>query len=398
MLTDAKVRALEAGVKPYKAADGGGLFIQVMPSGSRWWRFRYRFSGREKLLSLGVYPETSLKNAREKRDAYRVQLAQGLDPSTLRRVKRSDRQDTFRAVALEWLDGQKTILKPQTMAQYQRRLEKYAFPLLGQIPIKEIAAPDMLRMIQKFEAREIYETAHRVRSLCSLVFCYAIVMGRAETNPAESIRGALKPVKTQHFAALTEPKRIAELLRAIDSHRGSPIVRAALQLGVLTFVRPGELRGARWSEFDLAVGEWRIPAERMKKAREHLVPLSRQALVILRELRLLSGNGDLLFPSVRSNARPMSDNTLNAALRSLGFAAGEQTAHGFRTLASTRLNESGFNGDLIELQLAHVEQDRSRAAYNRASRMDDRREMMQWWADHLDALRTRPSDGFPETG
>lgn len=392
MLTNLQIKSAQPKSKTYKQTDGRGLYLQVNPNGSKWWRFRYKFGGREKLLSLGTYPDTSLKSAREKREAARQLLADDIDPSAERQAAREAQASTFKAVALEWLEvagnPSSGALKQVTIKQLTRRLEKYAFPKLGNSPISSIEPRDLLRVLRRLEANGTHETAHRVRALCSRVFRYAIATGRAERDIAADLKGALAAVKTQHFAAIVEPRRIGELLRSIDGYEGHETVAAALRLAPLVFVRPGELRAALWDEFDLEAGEWRIGAERMKMGRPHLVPLASQAVEILEDLHAHTGDSDYVFPSIRSKERPMSDNTLNAALRRLGFAKHEMTAHGFRSMASTRLNEMGYPPDIIELQLAHQETNKVRAAYNRAERLAERRDMMQAWADYLDGLRS----------
>lgn len=391
MLTDRQIKNAEPRAKPYKLFDERGLFVLVYPNGRRGFRFRYRYGGREKLISFGPYPDCSLKAARKKRDAARQTLDAGSDPSAIRQAEKLAQADTFEAIAREWLGagcpggrGRKGV-SSDTADQLQNRLTKYVFPYLGRWPIIDISAPELLKLLRRIEAKGTHETAHRVRSLVSRIFRYAIATGRAERDPAADLMGALAPARTQNFAAITDPRRIGELLRAIDGYQGQPAVMAALRLAPLVFVRPSELRGAEWQEFD--GNEWRIPASRMKMDREHIVPLSRQAVAILDELRPITGQSRLLFPSLRSADRPISENTINAALRRLDFGKNEMTGHGFRTMASTRLNEMGFPGDVIELQLAHSETNKVRAAYNRAERMAERRMMMQAWADYLDGLR-----------
>jgi integrase len=387
-LTDTAIRSAKPKEKPYKLFDGGGLFLLVQPGGSRLWRLKYRIDGREKLLSVGTYPEVSLKSARERREDARRQIAAGVDPSAKRKAERAARADTFEAIAREWLDLKRGSLSERTYDKRLSRFEAFVFPSLGKRPIASITAPDLLAVIKRVEARGINETAHRVRSESSAVFRYAIATGRAERDPAADLRGALAPVVVRNHPAITEPAKIGGLLRSIYGYSGQPSTEYALKLLPLTFVRPGELRGAEWSEFDLDGGEWRIPKERMKMNEQHVVPLSSQAVTLLRELQLLTGNGRYLFPSLRTDERPISNNTLNAALRRLGYTGDEMVSHGFRSMASTSLNELGWEPDLIELQLAHAERDEVRGAYNRAQRLGDRRKMMQAWADYLDSLRT----------
>ena len=391
MLTVAQIRGLKPKDKPYKKSDGRGLYIIVNPNGSRWWRFKYQFGGREKLLSLGTFPDTSLKFARGKCDEMRKLLAGNINPSTKRQAEKIAQDDTFEAIAREWLkltgNPKSGSLMPGTVEQLRRRLEKYVFPSLGQQPIADIKPADLLKTLRRIESRGTHETAHRVRSLCGRIFRFAIATGRAERDVAADLQGARAPVKSQNFAAITEPKRIGELLRAIDGYQGQPVVMTALKLAPLLFVRPGELRAAVWAELDLDAAEWRIPAERTKMGKSHLVPLSNQSVALLKEIHASTGNGTFVFPSLRSCERPISDNTLNAALRRLGYSQEEMTAHGFRTMASTRLNEMGYPPDVIELQLGHTERNKVRAAYNRAQRLTERCQMMQTWADYLDGLR-----------
>jgi integrase len=386
MLTDTALKALKPRGKPYKQSDSGGLYVLVTREGSRLWRFKYRYGGREKLLAIGAYPDTSLKLAREKRDAARTALAAGVDPSAQKQAEKGQLADTFEGIAEEWLG--KLKLKADTVAQLRHRLRTYAFPHLGAKPVRTVTPAEVLDVLRRIERRGTHETAHRVRSLCGRVFRYAVATGRAERDPVNDLRGALVSAKAQSFAAITEPKAIGGLLRAIDGYQGQPAVMAALKLAPLLFVRPGELRAAEWNEFDLDAAEWRIPAHRMKMGEPHLVPLSDQAVKVLRELNALTGRGRFLFPSLRSAERPISDNTLNAALRRLGYATDEMTTHGFRSMASTRLNEMGYPPDVIERQLAHAERNKVRAAYNRAERLAERRAMMQAWSDYLDGLRS----------
>ena len=401
MLTDTQIRATKAGEKPVRLYDERGLYLEVTTTGGRWWRFKYRFAGKEKLLSMGTYPDTPLKAARDKRDRARALLEDGVDPSEARRAEKASRSEVvvngFEAVAREW---HATIHLGQVSAGHAVRtlirLEQDVFPWLGGVPIGEIKAPQLLHTIRRIEARGAIETAHRALQACGQVFRYAIATGRAERDPAPDLRGALKPVLVQHMAAITDPKRVGDLLRAIESYKGMPITRAALQLAPLVFVRPGELRKAEWIEFDLDSAQWRIPAARMKRTRQeklsgtaHVVPLSRQALAILRELQPLTGHGRYLFPSPRTGERPMSDNGVLSALRRMGFPSDEMTGHGFRAMARTLLAER-LNVDeaVIEAQLAHAVKDSLGRAYNRTEFLEQRRKMLQTWADYLDKLRT----------
>jgi len=386
MLTEKAIRAARPKEKAYKLFDERGLYLLVTPDGGRWWRLKYRYAGREKLISLGVYPDVTLKQARERRDEARRLLADGIDPSAKRQAERISRADTFRALATEWLALQKH-LSPSTLDRDRARLERFIYPFLGAAPVSAITAQQLLATLRRIEARGTYETAHRVRAVVSRILRYAVATGRAEHDVSADLKGALAPRLRRNFPAITDPARIGELLRAIDGYIGQATTHAALRLAPYVFVRPGELRRAEWAEIDLERAEWRIPAHKMKTREPHIVPLSRQAVGILRELQPLTGHGRYVFPSLRTAAEPISNNTLNAALRRLGYDKTEMVAHGFRAMASTLLNEQGWPPDVIELQLAHKERNKVRAAYNRAERLAERREMMQAWADYLDALR-----------
>jgi integrase len=386
-LSDTRVRTAKARERPYKLFDERGLFLLVTPAGGRLWRLRYRMAGVEKLLALGVYPDVPLKRAREKRDEARTLIADGIDPNAQRKAERGAQAQTFEAVAAEWLELQKKSLAPETLSILGARLNSALYPYLGSRPVAAITAQELLAVLRRIEARGRHETAHRVRALAGRVLRYAVATGRAQYDVATDLRDALAPVKSHNFASVTEPLRVGELMRAIHHYSGYPVTALALKLAPLVFVRPGELRAAEWSEFDLANAEWRIPAARMKMKEQHIVPLAHQAIAILRELEPLARGGRYLFPSLRTRDRPMSENTINAALRRLGYSNEEQTGHGFRSMASTLLNEQGFPPDIIELQLAHTERNKVRAAYNKAQRLPERRKMMQTWADYLDGLR-----------
>ena len=388
MLTDQAIRRANAAERPRKLFDGYGLFLLVSPSGGKWWRLKYRFGGKAKTLSLGVYPTIGLKQARELAYKARQTLARGVDPGAERKAEKARRSgaESFEGVAREWFKRFSRDWTPEHAETVIQRLEKNVFPWLGTRPVGEIAAPELLAVLRRIEARGALEVAHRVGQICGQVFRYAVSTGRAPRDISADLRGALPASPERHHAALTKPSDVAGLMRAIDGYKGSFIVRCALRLLALTFVRPGELRKAEWSEFDLDENIWRIGAERMKMRREHLVPLSRQALEVLHELQALTGNGRYLFPGARSANRPMSENTIVAALRYMGYGRGQVTAHGFRTMASTLLNEMGWPPDAIERQLAHAERDEVRGAYNRAEYLSERRRMMQAWADYLDGL------------
>ncbi len=392
-ITDIAIRNAKPADKPQKLFDGGGLFLLITPNGGKWWRLKYRYAGKEKLLSFGTYPEISLKDARERRDEARKLIAHGADPSVEKQQskieKRISAANTFKSVADEWLEKQSKKHSESTQKKHKTILNNDLLPWLGKRPLKEIKAPELLSVIQRIESRGANEMAHRALRLSSKVFLYGIVTGRAMRNPAADLRGALEPVIVTHHAAITDPKQVGGLLRAIEGYTGSFIVKCALQLSPMVFTRPGELRKAEWVEFDFDKAEWTIPAERMKMRVPHLVPLSKQALKILLELKSLTGNGKYVFPSVRTSDRPMSDNTVNAALRRLGFGHDEMTGHGFRAMARTILDEVlGFRPDFIEHQLAHAVRDPNGRAYNRTAHLAERRKMMQAWADYLDKLKS----------
>jgi len=389
MLTETQIRAAKPGEKPYKLFDERGLFLLVSPDGGRWWRFKYRLEGREKGLSLGIYPDVPLKRARERRDEARRLVADGIDPSSRRKAQKAALADTFEAVAREWLDMKRKALAEVTSDKRLQRFEAFLFPRLGRRPISTITAPELLDALRRVERHGKNVTAHRLRSESGQIFRYAIATGRAERDIAADLRGALTPVVVKNHAAITDPAGIGQLLRAIDSYQGQQTTEAALKLAPLVFVRPGELRKAQWEEINLDGTEWRIPAARMKMRETHIVPLSRQAVAILRDLHSVTGPDGYVFPGLRDSNRPMSENALTAALRRMGYTGDEMTWHGFRSLASTALNEQGFPPDVIELQLAHKERNEVRAAYNKAQRLEERRKMMQSWADYLDTLKAR---------
>jgi integrase len=390
-LTEFTVRAAKPATKDAKLFDERGLYLLVCANGSKLWRLKYRFSGREKLLSLGAYPDIGLKRAREAREEARKLLATRIDPSSRRKLQKMAQANTFETVAREWLSLQEKTLSDSTLSRERSRLERFIFPHLGGRPIAQITPAELLGVLRRIDLRGTNDSAHRTRSICSRVLRYAVATGRAERDCTADLRGALPPVTGGHFAAITEPAKIGELLRAIDGYVGQPSTAYALRLAPYVFVRPGELRQATWSEFDLNGAEWRIPECRMKAGEPLLVPLSRQVLEILRRLQPITGHGRYLFPSLRSVTRPISDNTVNAALRRLGYSSEEMTGHGFRSMASTALNEQGWHPDLIELQLAHAERNKVRGAYNRAQRLTERRQMMQAWADYLDRLQANTS-------
>jgi integrase len=391
MLSDIAVRNAKAAAKPYRLADEKGLYLEVVPSGGKLWRMKYRFSGKEKRLALGVYPTVTLRDAREKRDAARKLLANAIDPSVERRIQKASRieraANSFETVAREWFAKRSPNMADSHSSRVLRALERDVFPWLGTRPVAEVTAPELLLILRRVEGRGAAETAQRLRQICGQVFRYAIATGRAERDPAADLKGAIIVPRGGRFPAITEPKALGALLHTLWGYQGTFVVRSALRLAPYTFVRPGELRKAEWRELDLDGALWKIPGPRMKGRVEHLVPLSRQAVEVLRELQPLTGSGRLVFPSVRSAERAMSDNTVLAALRRLGVDKSEMVGHGFRAAASTLLNEQGWNRDAIERQLAHNERDPVRAAYHRADYLAERRRMMQAWADYLDGLR-----------
>jgi integrase len=390
MLKDVAVRNAKPSAKPRKLSDGGGLHVLIQPTGSKLWRLAYRFAGKQKTLALGVYPAVSLEEARRLRDEAKKLLARFLDPSVQRKAdKQAGKDCSFRAVAEEVTAKLEREGRAQPTLAKKRWLLDFAYPAFGDRPVAEITARDLLALLRKIEGRGLYETARRLRSTCGMVFRYAIATGRADRDPSIDLRGALTAPQVTHRATIIDPKNIGALLRAIDGFDGQPTTRAALRLGAYLFVRPGELRHAEWNEFDLDRAVWSIPAEKMKMRRPHRVPLARQPLAIVRELQEITGNGSRLFPSVRTFTRPISENTLNAALRRLGYGSEEMCTHGFRGMACTRLNEMDhWNPDAIERQLAHQEANAVRRAYTHGVDFwAERVQMMQAWADYLDALR-----------
>jgi integrase len=396
-LSTAKIQNATAQKKTVRLFDGRGLYLEIAPTGSRWWRFKYRFAGMEKRISLGVYPDVGLKKARDRRDEMRKLVADGIDPSAARKQQKLMALDatanTFEAVAREWFEKHSANWEASYSVKLLARLEANVFPWLGDRPIRDIKPPELLSVLRRVESRGVLETAHRLMNYCGNIYRYAVATGRAERDISSDLRGALPPSTPQHHASVTDPEGVAALLRAIDGYRGSNVTRYALQLAPLVFVRPGELRKAEWNEVDFEAGEWRIPAERMKMKTKHIVPLSSQAVAILRTLQPLTGKGHYVFPGARSRERCMSENTVNGALRRLGWSGSEMTGHGFRSMASTLLNEQGWNRDAIERQLAHTERNSIRAAYNYAEHLPERRRMMQAWSDYLDGLKRRPDAG-----
>ncbi len=390
-LTDRAIANLKATGKIHKHFDGGGLYVHVSPSGGKLWRMAYRFGGKEKLLSFGSYPAITLKRAREKREEAKTLLAEGIDPGEhkkeVTKIAEELTQNTFENIAREWHAKFSERWEPKNARKILIRMEKDIFPFIGSMSITTIKPKELLTVIQRIEARGAVEYAHRTMQYCGKVFRYAIATDRAEHDISADLRGAIPPPKTKHHATITDPIKVGQLLRATDSYDGHFIVLCALKLAPLTFVRPGELRGAEWEEFDFNREEWRIPPARMKMNEQHIVPLARQTLEILQTLHKVNGHGKYLFPSVLTDQRSISDNTVNTALRRMGYSKEEMTGHGFRSMASTLLNELGWNGDAIERQLAHAERNKVRASYNFAEFLPERRKMMQAWADYLDELR-----------
>ena len=385
-LSDAKARNAKSKARPYKISDGEGLFLVVMPSGSKYWRLRYFYAGKEKMLALGVYPEVSLADARDKRAQARKVLAAGNDPSNVKReAKRLIKQrnaNSFESVAREWYEKGKHTWAASSVIDKLARLEHHVFPKLGPRPIADITPPDVLDMLRAIEARGTLETAKRVMQMCGQIFMYAIATGRAQRNPVPDLRGALRTPVVKHHAFIKESE-LREYLQKLEAYDGALQTKLALRFLLLTFVRTTELRAAEWNEIVWDKAEWRIPAERMKMRELHIVPLSKQTIATLRELEKHTGNRRFLFPNQNKPDTFMSENTILYALYRMGYHS-RATGHGFRSTASTILNEQGFRADLIERQLAHNERDTVRAAYNHAQYLPERRQMMQWWADFLD--------------
>ena len=389
-LTDKAISNAKPREKQYKLSDQKGLYVLVTKIG-KYFRLDYRFQGKRKTLALGVYPDVTLKEAREKRSDARKQLQNGIDPAQYKKETKDMQKDqaanSFEAVAREWFTKNKHVWTDGHSRTIIRRLELNIFPWFGARPVASITAPELLTSLRRIEDRGALETAHRVHQICSQVFRYAIATGRAERDPSPDLRGALPPTKPKRMSTITDPEKISELLRAIDGYTGHVITRCALRLAPLFFVRPGELRHAEWSEIDLERAEWKIPAEKMKMRITHIVPLATQAVDILREIEPLTGRGRYVFPSLRTTQRPMSNNTVLAALRRMGYEKAEMSGHGFRAMASTLLHEQGWPSDAIERQLAHAERNSVRAAYNYAEFMPERRKMMQAWADYLEGIK-----------
>lgn len=390
-LSEVKVRNSKSHGNAYKLFDGGGLFLLVTPSGGKLWHFKYRFDKKEKKLTFGTYHEISLADARGQRDEARRQIAHGIDPGAVRKAQKqaeTEETETFEVIAREWHTKFTPTWTPGHANTIMGRLERDLFPWIGKCPIAEIKAPELLAVLRRVESRGALESAHRIRTIAGQVFRYAVSTGRAELDPSGDLKGALPQPGEKHHAAITDPKEVAPLLRAIDGYQGHFVVKCALRLAPMFFVRPGELRNAEWAEVDLDEAVWNIPAHKMKMKQAHIVPLCRQAVEILVELKELTGASRYVFPSGRSFARPMSNNAILAALRRMGYDKDTMTGHGFRAMARTILDEVlQVRPDYIEHQLAHAVRDPNERAYNQTAHLVERRKMMQIWADYLDGLK-----------
>lgn len=393
-LTDKTCKNAKPGEKTRRLFDGGGLYLEITPSNRRYWRFKYRFGGKEKRLAFGVYPDVSLSEARSAREAARKQIRKGIDPSEVKRTERRrqtiDGENTFKAIANEWYEHKKSGWSPNHAQTVKRRLDAEIYSLFGTTPISGITTPDIVQLVRRIEKREAYEVARRCLQLCGQVFRYAVVTGRVVNNPATDLRGVLKPVKRGHYAAL-EAKELPEFLEKFHSNdaRLFPITRYAVELLLNTFVRTSELIQAEWCEFDIPENTWLIPAERMKMRQAHVVPLSKQVVAILEKLQLLSGNRDYIFPSQRDPRKHMSNNAVLTALGRMGYR-GRATGHGFRALAMSTIKEKlGYRHEVVDRQLAHAHRNAVDAAYDRAKFLDERRVMMQEWSDYLDQVQTK---------
>jgi integrase len=402
--SNATIKSIKRGDARGRLADGAGLYLRLFVNGgSHGWRFDYSLNGRRNTLSLGTYPDTSLSLARKKADEARKLVSAGTDPSDVRKATRGEQTlrrtaeqraaaglpplDSFEAVAREWHTKNVPTWAPSHSSKIIRRLGQDVFPWIGAKPVGAIRPMELLTLLKRVEERGAVETTHRVQQNCGQVFRYAVATGRAESDPSRDLRGALTPWKPEHYPTLTDAREVGRLLRDIEAYEGGFITKCAMKLSPMLFVRPGELRRAEWSEINLDAAEWRIPAVKMKGRVMHIVPLAKQAVSILRELAPLTGKCLWLFPGIRTNGEPMSENTVNAALRRLGYDRTMITAHGFRGMASTLLHECGWPSDVIERQLSHAERNAVKAAYNHAEHLPARRKMMQAWADHLDDLR-----------
>ncbi|MCP5191203.1 MAG: integrase arm-type DNA-binding domain-containing protein, partial [Pseudomonadales bacterium] len=397
-LTATEVKEAKPQAKPRKMADGGGLHLLVQPNGAKYWRYKYRYAGKEKLLALGVYPEVSLKAARQAHQRARDKLAQGIDPGEVRKVEKLTRHiasaESFEAVAREWFTAKMGEKSESHRKRTLSALEKDLFPALGSRPIASITAPELLAALRRIESRGAIESAHRTKQTAGQVFRYAVATGRAERDPSGDLKGALRSAKKRHHPAITDPAELGRLLVAMNGFTGTPTVKTALLLSPLLFQRPGEIRAMEWAEINWAENRWEIPAEKMKMRQPHIVPLCKQALGLLEELKPLTGRGRYVFPSARGASRCLSENGVRTALRTLGYDNDTMTPHGFRATARTLLDEVlGYRVDWIEHQLAHAVKDANGRAYNRTSHLKDRAEMMQGWADYLDNLKAQAKAG-----
>lgn len=399
--SDLTVKALQPQDKPYRLNDGKGLFILINPNGSKYWRLNYTYQKKRKTISLGVYPEIGLKQARQKALNCQHQLFHGINPSQNRQdQKQADQkviddqqrladgiplENSFAEVSQHWLATFEKTVVPATFNKVSRRIEKHALPYLGHKPIAEIKAPDVLEVVLPIAKRQTVETAHRVLNHCHRIFKYAVAHGLMEYDPSPAVADALPPIKVKHRAAITEPRQVGQLMTAIDNYTGTFIVHCGLKLSPLLFARPGEIRQMEWKDVDLDAKEWHYFVT--KTETEQIVPLSKQAIDVLMDIRRLTGRGRYVFPSARSDKQPMSNNTIRLALRTMGYDKETMSAHGFRTTASTLLNEQGWSPDAIERQLAHTSRNKVRAVYNRAQYLEERQKMMQAWADYLDSLK-----------
>ena len=395
MLTDKEIKNAQPRDKAYKLSDGYGLHLEITPAGGKLWRLRYRFGGKEKMLALGKYPSVRGPEARMRAAEARQAIEQGSDPSAERKAAKERSRvagdASFEAVARTWITKVAPTLSQKTRAKHLAMLERDVFPWLGARAIAELAAPDMIAVLRRIEGRGALDIAKRTHNLCGRIFRFGVGHGICERDPSRDIelRDILPSPSVRHHASITDPEEVGALLRAIEGFTGSFVTRTALRLAPLVFVRPGELRHAEWLEFDLSRAEWRIPAAKMKMGEQHIVPLSRQSIDILKEIQPLTGQGRYVFPGERSRTRPMSENTVNAALRRMGYSKHEMTGHGFRSTAATLLHELGYMHAVIERQLAHGERNKVSASYNFAEYLPERRVMMQEWANYLDELKSR---------
>jgi integrase len=397
-LTATAVKQAKPREKPYKLADERGMYLLVNPNGSKYWRLKYRYGGREKTLALGVYPDVSLEKARKKRSHARDQLDDGIDPGVTKKLKKLSQYqevaNSFEAIAREWFETRISMKSESYKDRTWRLLKNDLLPSLARRPINQITAPELLMVLRKVEGRGAVDMAHRAKQTAGQVFRYAVATGRAERDPSGDLKGALKPRTKKHYAALTNPEEAGRLMVAIGAYTGTPVVKTALYLSAYTFQRPGEIRHMEWSEINWGLERWEIPGDKMKMGAEHIVPLSNQALAQLRDLELLTGRGSFVFPSARGRSRPLSENGVRIALRTMGYDNDTMTAHGFRAMARTILDEVlHFRIDYIEHQLAHAVRDPNGRAYNRTKYLAERAQMMQAWANYLDALQLEAAGG-----